>query len=103
MFHEVSVEFLLTTGTDPMAELSGGMLMDIRLHFLPVSGIIADLFAPCADREKSSQGPDMGKHILELGEKLCILLLQLMFIEGDLYGDIHQMDIERFEDITKGF
>src|SRR5262245_20621112 len=61
-----------------MGELGVAMHLNVVFHALPVAVVIADLFAPGADREKTSQSPHAGQRLLQLRDELLALGLVLL-------------------------
>ena len=64
---------------DAARELGVRALGDVDLNLLPVSFIVAHLFAVATDRDESPQRLDHGDVLFELG----VLLLDFLYICGD--------------------
>lgn len=71
------VEFSGTIGAEPVGQLSIEMNLDVYLHLMPVTPVIADAFAGWTDWEKTSEQGNVSKGILEL--RLKSLFRQLRF------------------------
>jgi hypothetical protein len=48
---ELWIQVCPAVGADPMAEPRAGMIPNVYVNLMPVAGIVADLFAGCADGE----------------------------------------------------
>ena len=77
------VELLGAFRTDAVAELGFRMISDIGLELIPVSPVVPDFLARCADGKETAQLSDFGKGFFEIVDKRVTLFLML-FAFGDI-------------------
>ena len=68
-FGDFVFEFFPATGADAVGEVRVGVRMNVLLDRLPVALVVADTFAPGANRDEAGQGFDLGQRLLEFADE----------------------------------
>ncbi len=82
------VKPLCAFGAEAMTELSLRVLAYVQLDLVPVSSVVADLFAGGTDGKKPAQGLDLAKGLLQFPDQVLALalnsypMLDLLFQRG---------------------